>query len=407
MKTKLWTKNFFLVTLASTVGSAGAIAGGFALSFFVFDETGSTLASALVIAIQLVPHIFVPFIAAPLMDRLPRKTFLVCGDIVNGLVYAAMGLWLMFGEFSYVAYLLISLGLACLQSVDSLAYKSIYPELIPKGAEQKGYAVASMLYPVLQIIMAPMAAVLLDTIGVAMLLVIQGALSVSAAATESFIHVDEGERGISGGYSFSVWLSDIREALDYLKKEKGMRSIYEYMAVTNGVAMGYAPLLVAFFRTVPGLSAAMYSLFSVVEFIGRTVGSAVQYKIKIAPRRRHGFVFFVYQVYEVMDMCLLWIPYPFMLLNRAICGFLGNNSAIIREAAVQRYIPKHLRARINAFNETLVMAVGSVLSLGVGALGEIMDYRVCVTICGAVSMAASWYFIWGRRGDVRKVYEAE
>lgn len=407
MKTKLWTKNFFLVTLASTLGSAGAIAGGFALSFFVFDETGSTLASALVIAIQLVPHIFVPFIAAPLMDRLPRKTFLVCGDIVNGLVYAAMGLWLMFGEFSYVAYLLISLGLACLQSVDSLAYKSIYPELIPKGAEQKGYAVASMLYPVLQIIMAPMAAVLLDAIGVAMLLVIQGALSVSAAATESFIRVDEGGRGISGGYSFSVWLSDIREALDYLKKEKGMRSIYEYMAVTNGVAMGYAPLLVAFFRTAPGLSAAMYSLFSVVEFIGRTVGSAVQYKIKIAPRRRHGFVFFVYQVYEVMDMCLLWIPYPFMLLNRAICGFLGNNSAIIREAAVQRYIPKHLRARINAFNETLVMAVGSVLSLGVGALGEIIDYRICVTICGAVSMAASWYFIWGRRKEVRKVYETE
>ena len=195
--------------------------------------------------------------------------------------------------------------------------------------------------------------------------------------------------------------------LAYLKKEKGMLSMYEYMAVTNGVAMGYAPVLVAFFRSAPGFSAAMYSLFSVVEFVGRTIGNAMQYKVKIPPKRRHGFVFFVYQVYEIMDMCLLWIPYPFMLVNRAICGFLGSNSAIIRETAVQRYIPSELRARVNAFNEMLVMALGSALSLAVGALGEVLDYRWCVTVCGAVSMIASWYFIWGRRKDVRKVYECE
>ncbi|MBQ8264036.1 MAG: MFS transporter [Oscillospiraceae bacterium] len=407
MKSRLWTKNFSLVTLASALGAAGAIAGGFALSFFVFDETGSTFASALVIAIQLFPHVFVPFVAAPLMDRLPRKTFLVCGDIVNGLVYAAMGLWLMFFEFSYIVYLGISLGLACLQSVDSLAFRSIYPELIPKGAEQKGYSVASMLYPVLNIIMAPAAAMLLDTVGVPMLLVGQGVLSMAAAATESLIRIDESGRKIDGRYTFSMWKGDIREAVDYLKNEKGMRSMNEYMAVTNGVAMGYAPILVAFFRTAPGFTAAMYSLFSVVEFIGRTVGSAVQYKVNIPPKRRHGFVFFVYQVYEIMDMCLLWIPYPFMLVNRAVCGFLGSNSAIVREAAVQRYIPSELRARVNAFNEMLVMALGSALSLAVGALGEVLDYRWCVTVCGAVSMMASWSFIWGRRKDVRKVYETE
>ncbi len=346
-------------------------------------------------------------LSAPLIDRLPRKTFLVCGDIVNGLVYAAMGLWLMFFEFSYIVYLGISLGLACLQSVDSLAFRSIYPELIPKGAEQKGYSVASMLYPVLNIIMAPAAAMLLDTVGVPMLLVGQGVLSMAAAATESLIRIDESGRKIDGRYTFSMWKGDIREAVDYLKNEKGMRSMNEYMAVTNGVAMGYAPILVAFFRTAPGFTAAMYSLFSVVEFIGRTVGSAVQYKVNIPPKRRHGFVFFVYQVYEIMDMCLLWIPYPFMLVNRAVCGFLGSNSAIVREAAVQRYIPSELRARVNAFNEMLVMALGSALSLAVGALGEVLDYRWCVTVCGAVSMMASWYFIWGRRKDVRKVYETE
>lgn len=404
---KLWTRNFCLVTLASALGSAGAIAGGFALSFFVFDETGSTLASALIVAIQLVPHVFVPLVIAPWMDRLPRKSFLVAGDILNGVIYAAMGVWLLFFDFSYIGYLGISVILACLGSVDQLAYDSLYPDLIPKGAEQKGYAVSSMLYPVLKIIMAPLAAVLLDVLGVALLLLIQGGLSLAAALTESFIRVDESERKRRERYAFSAWASDIREGFAYLRKEKGLLGIYGYMAVANGVAQGYSPVLVAFFSVTPGFSAAMYSLFSLMEFMGRSIGSAMQYRVKIPGKKKFGFVFFVYQVYEIMDMCLLWLPYPLMLVNRAICGFLGNNSAILRNAAVQRYIPSGLRSRINAFIGTLMMAVGSVLALVIGALGEIMDYRLCVTLCGATAMLACWLIIWRRRKDVRKVYEAQ
>lgn len=402
---KLWTQNFRLVILASAIGTVGAIAGGFALAFLVFDETGSTLASALIVAIQLLPHLLLPVLIAPFMDRLPRKSFLVAGDIANAVLLAGMGLWLLFFNFSYVGYLAVSLLLACIGAVDELAFTSIYPELIPEGAEQKGYAVSSMLYPVLKVIMTPLAAVLLDTLGVTWILIAQSGLSFAAAITESFIHLDETERQHRTPYSLQAWAGDIREAVQYLKEERGLRSIYEYMAVTNGVASGFSPILVAFFRTFPGFTAAMYSAFSVVEFAGRTIGSALQYRIKIPDKKKYGLVFFVYQVYESMDMCLLWLPYPLMLVNRGICGFLGSNSAILRSAAVQRYIPEKLRSRINAFDDVLITAGASVFSLMMGFFGEILDYRWCVTIGGAIAMLASWLLIWGRRKDVRRVYE--
>lgn len=402
---KLWTRNFRLVILASAIGTVGAIAGGFALAFLVFDETGSTLASALIVAIQLLPHLLLPVLIAPFMDRLPRKSFLVAGDIVNAVLLAGMGLWLLFFNFSYVGYLAVSLLLACIGAVDELAFTSIYPELIPEGAEQKGYAVSSMLYPVLKVIMTPLAAVLLDTLGVAWILIAQSGLSFAAAITESFIHLDETERQHRTPYSLQAWAGDIREAVQYLKEERGLRSVYEYMAVTNGVASGFSPILVAFFRTFPGFTAAMYSAFSVVEFAGRTIGSVLQYRIKIPDKKKYGLVLFVYQVYESMDMCLLWLPYPLMLVNRGICGFLGSNSAILRSAAVQRYIPEKLRSRINAFDDVLITAGASVFSLMMGFLGEILDYRWCVTIGGAIAMLASWLLIWGRRKDVRRVYE--
>ena len=405
MKPKLWTRNFILVTAASVLGAAGGIAGGFALSFLVFDETGSTLASALIVAIQLLPFVFVPLVVAPMMDRLPRKLFLVAGDAANGLLYGAMGLWLMFFEFSYTGYLALSVVLACLGAVDELAYTSIFPELIPKGAEEKGYAVSSMLYPVLKVVMMPLAAVLLDTLGVALLLVAQGLLSLSAAITESFIRMEENRPRQGEAYSLSAWWGDIREAGAYLKRERGMRGICGYMAVANGVAMGYEPILVAFFRSFPGMTAAMYSLFSAAEFVGRTIGSALQYRIKIPDKKKFGFTFFVYQFYDIMDMCLLWLPYPLMLVNRGICGFLGSNSAIVRTAAMQRYIPPELRARINAFNNVLITAGASLFSLLMGLLGEVLDYRWCFTLAGVIAAGSCWLFIWVRRRDVRKIYE--
>ena len=404
---KLWTRNFRLVILASAMGTLGSIVGGFALAFLVFDETGSTLASALIVAIQLVPYLLLPILIAPLMDRLPRKAFLVAGDVANAILLAGMGIWLLFFEFSYVGYLAVSLLLSCLGATDELAFTSIYPELIPKGAEQKGYAVSSMLYPVLKVIMTPLAAVLLDAIGVAWILIAQSILSLAAAITESFIHAEKTKQERNMPYSLRAWGEDILEAVRYLKKERGLRSIFGYMAVTNGVSDGFSPILVAFFRTFPGFTAAMYSAFSVVEFVGRTIGSAMQYKVKIPAKKKFGFTFFVYQFYEAMDMCLLWLPYPFMLINRGICGFLGSNSAILRNAAVQRYIPEKLRSRVNAFNGVLLTIGSSIFSLLMGFLGELLDYRLCVTIGGAVAMLACWLLIWCRRGNVREVYEID
>lgn len=405
MKAKLWTKNFTLLTAATVMGAAGGVASSFALSFLVFDETGSTLASALLIAMRLIPSFLIPLLAAPWMDRLPRKPFLVAGDAVNGVLYALAGLYLLSHAFSYTAYLGFSLLLSALGAFDSLAYGSLYPNLIPEGCEQKGFSVGAMLYPIVTVVVTPLAAVLYDRLGVALLLIGQGALSLLAALVESRIRLVEADRRGGEHFSLRLWRQDLRAALNYLRGEQGVRAIYGYMAVTNGIGNGYAPILVAFFRTAPGFTLAMYSGFSVAEFAGRTLGGLLHYHVQIPPKKRFSFAFLVYQFYELMDMLLLWLPYPLMLCSRAASGFLGVNSAALREAAVQRAIPDELRAKLNAFFEMLISLAMSVFSLLIGALGEVMDYRLCLTLCGAVCSLTCWATIWARRAQVRKIYE--
>lgn len=406
MKQTLWTRDFTRITAATALGAAGGIISQFALSFLVFDETGSTLAAALSVAIQLIPMVLLPLIIAPMMDRLPRKPFLVWGDLLNGVCYAGAGLFLLHNAFSYTAYLAFSLLVSCLGAFDELAYNSFYPLLLPEGQEERAYTVSAMLYPILKVLMMPLAALLYDTLGVGRLLLIQAVLSVLAALIENRIRVQENRRDRGPLLSLKTWWRDVREAADYLRQERGLHGLYVYMAVTNGMGMGYSPLLIAFFRTAQGFTTAMYSFFSVAEFTGRTIGGVVRYRFSLPERKRFGFLFGVYQTYELMDACLLWLPYPLMLVNRALCGFLGIQSATIRQAAVQRYIPDRLRARLNAYESLLCTAAGAVLSLAIGALGEVLDYRLCMTICGLTTMLVCWLTVFLRRHQVQQVLSA-
>lgn len=400
----LWTKDYNLLTIASILGAAGGIAGGYAMGFLVFDETGSTFASGLLVALRVIPQFLLPILIAPVMDRLPRKPFLVFGDLVGGILYALAGLYLKRYPFSYSGYLLFSLLLACIGAMDTLAFDSIYPKLISDGFEEKGYTISGMLYPVMNVLVMPVAAVLLDLIGIANILLLQGVCSILAAALESGITVREEPRMDCEKSGFSLWKKDFIEGFRYIRGERGLLNIFGYMAATNGMAAGFSPILVAFFRTASGFTAGMYSFFTAAEFIGRSVGGVFHYHADIPKSKRFGLAFIVYQIYELMDMVLLWLPYPMMLCNRAVCGFLGINSATLRAAAVQSYIPEEFRARVNAFEDGVISAASSILALLVGALGEILDYRLTVSVGACFCVVVCWLTIWHNRNAVRKVY---
>jgi MFS family permease len=107
-----------------------------------------------------------------------------------------------------------------------------------------------------------------------------------------------------------------------------------------------------------------------------------------------------------MDSFLLFMPYPLMLLNRFLCGALGSQSATIRAAAVQSYLPKDMRARINALFGVIFSIGGILFQLLAGLLGQILPYRIVALILGLATFCCMFIFIWLPKEENRKVYEA-
>ena len=403
MKNTLWTKNFTIITLGTVISAIGGVAMGFALSFVVFDNTGSTLMMALFAAASSLPGIILPVLLAPYLDNFRRKPVIVGLDYLSAVIYLLFGLYLLKHSFSLPLYLLFSLACGSIGSVYNLAYDSLYPNLIPEGFAQKGYTVSGMLYPTVTMVMTPVASILYTRLGLGVLCIGEGLLLAAAASVETQIRVEEHTKP-GGKFSFSDYIGDFKEGFRYLKKEKGLLRIYGYMPITQGISQATEPLIRAWFRTAPGLNLTMYALFTTAEFIGRTIGGLVHYKFEIPPEKRFSLAYLVYVTYNIMDTVLLWLGFPLMMVNRGICGFLGINSATLRASSVQNYLPDNMRAKVNAVFNMLYALVPTLLTLAVGALGEVMDYRLCVTLVSAAGLLPCYLIMWRGREDVKKVY---
>ena len=403
MQNTLWTKNFTIITLGTVISAIGGVAMGFALSFVVFDNTGSTLMMALFAAASSLPGVILPVLISPYLDNFRRKPVIVGLDYLSAVIYLLFGLYLLKHSFSLPLYLLFSLLCGSIGSVYNLAYESLYPNLIPNGFAQKGYTVSGMLYPTVTMVMTPVASILYTQLGLGVLCLGEGLLLAAAASVETQINVEEHIKP-GGKFSFHDYIRDFREGFRYLKKEKGLLRIYGYMPITQGVSQATEPLIRAWFRTAPGLNLTMYALFTTAEFIGRTVGGLVHYKFEIPPEKRFSLAYLVYVTYNIMDTVLLWLGFPLMLVNRGVCGFLGINSATLRASSVQNYLPDNMRAKVNAVFNMLYALVPTLLTLAVGALGEVMDYRLCVTLVSAAGLLPCYLIMWRGREDVKKVY---
>ena len=400
----LWTKNFSLITLTATLFAIGGEAMNLPISLLVFDQTNSTLKAALIMVCGMLPDVVLPIFIAPIIDKGGKKKWIVGLDILMTAIFIGMGIYILNHAFVYSLYIVFTLVLAAISVLYQLAFQAWYPDLIPVGYEQKGYSVSGMIYPLVTIVMAPVATFLYQVMDMGYIFLSVAGIGAVAVVFEVMITEKKYEKGETVTL-LGYWQS-LKEGFLYLKQEKGIRNIYTYMSITNGASSGIAVMTQAFYQTQPWLSATMLGFLKSSETVGRVLGGFFQYKKEIPPKKRYGFTKLVYATYDLMDAFLLFMPYPFMLLNRFICGSLGSQSAIIRQAAVQSYLPPLMRARINGLFNVLFAAGGIAFYLLAGYLGQIMPYRIVALVLGLATFLSMFVFIWLPKEENAKVYSA-
>ena len=233
----VWSRDFTLITAGTVISAIAGQTISLPLSLMVFDQTQSALLSAIMFVSSMLPNFVLPLFVAPLIDRCNKKRTIVTLDYLTGALYLLVAAIVAKTGFNYQLFVFFSLVVGSIGSIYQLTYTAWYPDLIPVGFEQQGFAVSSSIYPTVIMVMSPVAAWLYKTYPFHLILIIISLLTLIAATVELFIG-NQGLRRREGRLRWQDYLADCKAGIAYLRKEKGLRNIYSYMAITGGVGTG-------------------------------------------------------------------------------------------------------------------------------------------------------------------------
>ena len=405
MQSKLWTRDFTIITLGSAVSILGNSIAGFAMSLLVLDYTNSTFLYTLYVVAFSLPFIIMPLVAGPVLDRFRRKTAIYSLDFLSAVLYIGIYFLLKRGFFNYGFFLALCVFEGCISSVYQLAYDSFYPNLVSEGNFSKAYSISSLLYP-LSALMTPVAAWIYERVGIEPLFLANSACFFIAACFEVSIKTEEThvstESEVTGLRRFA---EDFAGGVKYLKSEPGLLIISVYFLI-NGFCGAAELMALPYFRTRADLGVQLYTYVMLFSVLGRFIGGLIHYKFKYPVDKKFAIALIVYISIAVMEGSVLFMPVAVMMLLMFMTGIMGVTSYNIRISATQSYIPDSHRARFNGIFAVITTAgtvTGQLLS---GAMAEVISPRYVAAIFCGINLLGTSVMFFGRE-HVKKIYNRD
>lgn len=127
-----WKRGFFTIAAGQAVSLIGSSAVQFSLIWWLASETGSPIVMSLAGLFAFIPQMLLgPFVGV-WIDRLHRKTVIICADMFIGLVALGMSLFFVLGSPPYWSAFLV-LGLRSVGNVfHGPAIQAAVPMLVPQ-----------------------------------------------------------------------------------------------------------------------------------------------------------------------------------------------------------------------------------------------------------------------------------
>ena len=405
MKETLWTKNFTMIMIGTVISAIGGVGLSLALSITVYNETQSTMLMGLYSAFTIIPSILLPILVSPFVDRYSRKTIIVNLDLLMGLTFLIFAWATRTGFFHFSFYVFMGLVMNLNGVIYSLAYKSLFPNLIPKGMFQKGYAIGNLVYPLTNVVALPVATLIFQFYGVAVLFAIEGILLLAASFFERQIQLEETSKDRLE-FKVKEHLSDIRQGFSYLVREKGVFSVYLFFFVMM-FADGVNILIYPFFERHSFLSVVNYSMLLSFQSAGYMFGGFLHYYIKIPTLWRYRLSVIVYFAFALLGGGFFFMPFLLMLISKFLLGFLGMNSANIRVTSINHHIDDGMRGRMNAVFHTMISVSVLLGKLLAGWLGEVFPYEFVALLYGGLIVIGIFTFVLKNRASIEPIYNQE
>ena len=265
-------RTFIIIWLGQLVSLIGSGLIGFALSVWVFNQTGQATPFALTALFSILPRILLSPIAGAVSDRWNRKAIMLISDTLAGLVTLVTAFLLLTGRMEIWMIYVVSGLEAVFGTFQQPAYSASIVMLVPKAQLTRANSMIQMGEAIQNIITPILAGALVTTVGMKGIIIIDITTYLLALLTLIFVRIPQPEVKEEASNRFSIF-KDVAFGWKYLVARKGLFGLLLYFAAVNFFmnisAVMLGPLVLSFG------SATSLGITQTVMGVGMLAGSLI------------------------------------------------------------------------------------------------------------------------------------
>lgn len=357
--------------------------------WLIYELTDSTVQLGLVRGVQAIPILLLSPIAGSTADRYSRKTQILIAQVIDGAMFAALALLIIFGQIQPWHVYVTAFGMAIVQTFQQPARAAIVSDVVPTKNLTNAIGLSSVVFNVARSTGPALAGMLIASLGTG------GAYSAQAVfyvlATFWTLRLGSIERisGDSRGHAARAE-SFSRSIIEGWKFSWQNEIVRTSLLITMFAALFIVPfttLLPVFARDILKVGATGQGFLLTSMGIGALV-SAVMIAT-FGDRMPRGIFMLggvaLYGLSVIAFAASPWFELSMMLM--LIVGFANVCSHALVQTVIQTYSPAEFRGRAIALFHMgqVVMTLGSMM---IGSLAVLCGTEWAVVLMGAAGMFA-------------------
>ena len=383
-------RNFGFLWFAGLISIAGDWILYAALPFFVYERTGSTIATAGMIVAQLIPSVLLGSFAGVFVDRWDRKRILVVGNFLQAATVAL--LVLVPGEgWVWVVYVVAAMQSAIV-AFSGPAETSLLPSLVGDADLVAANALNSLNNRIGRLVGAPTGGALLAAFGLQAVVLVDCVSFVLAALLIAPIVAPRRQRATADDET-AAEVAQSRLAAFWADWIGGMRIIRgDRMIMLLFLVLGLAtfggtmldPLYAAWVRDVLGEGPEIYGLLMTTHAAFGIAGTLIvgRYGGRLSPKTLIGWSSIVAGAATAVKFNVPTVPVA--MSTSSVSGVTSVASNVGVETLAMRTVPEAYRGRVFGSLQASIFLLSLLGALVGGALAEVVGIVTMLNVAAAL-----------------------
>ena len=386
MRRLLANRSFVLLWSGQLISAIGTALHDLAIAWFIYELTGSTLATGASIVSSFLPRALLSSVAGMAADRYSRKALIVVSDVMAGLSVMCMYLFARQGLLT----LPIILGFTALLSASSAfigpASSAAIQSILDKDDYQTANSLRQLRWRFSTVIGAFLGGILLRLLGIRSLLLINALSFWLSAFAESFIVLPPDTRDHAAADPDRS-RNGLGQVFQFLRQNKPLVFVLVFvMVMANGLFMCLFVYMPALFSDVLGASSAEMGIYYALEALAATITAAVLLQRKLLNPYRWVLAMLIVEGGVLLSHGLIRTPLGAYILA-AILGVCTTICVVSVMTIEQLLVPNSMMGRFSGIAALLGDGSMPIFTLLYGFAGLHFSIQSILVLTGVVFLA--------------------